>query len=330
MHTHVVSGSIALDRILVTDALFADHLLPDQLHRISLALTMGTLRESWGGTGANIAYALAQLGEHPLLVGAIGQDHAPALMNRWDILGVDHQGVRTVDAATAVATIFTDREHNQITGFHPGALAHSHTIQIVDLLPPDPTVWTILAPEDPRTMMAHATTLTTLGRSYLFDPGQAMSLLTADQLQHAIAGARGVLVNDYEMKLLTRSTGHDEATLGTLLAQRDGALIVTQGSRGCEVWMDNSPVVVPVARAKAVVDPTGCGDAFRAGLLYGLARQQTWPQAAQMGAATAAIQIAHEGAQTYTTSEAEVLALKAISFTNEAEPARRGPHRQGR
>jgi len=133
-------------------------------------------------------------------------------------------------------------------------------------------------------------------------------------IERAVSGARGVLVNDYEMTLLTHKTGHDAATWGQRLAQDGGALIVTRGAQGCDIWTDQGLAKVGVAKAAAVVDPTGCGDAFRAGLLYGLARHWNWASSAQMGAAMAAIQIAHEGAQTYSTSETDVLALKARAF----------------
>lgn len=324
MFKHVVSGSIAVDHILVTDALFGDHLMPEHLHRVSLALTMDRFHESWGGTGANIAYALAQLGERPLLIGAIGQDQDATLRARWDTLGIDHAGVLTVAAKTAVATIFTDRGHNQITGFHPGALMHSHQVDLQAQAHwrENPEIWTILAPESPTTMLKHARTLQESGRPYLFDPGQTMSVLNRDEIQEAAEGARGILVNDYEMAMLKQQTGLDEASWGRRLGQREGALIVTQGAQGCVVWSTEGGQHVPVAIADAVVDPTGCGDAFRAGLLYGLARRQTWSEAAQMGASMAAIQIAHEGAQTYTTSEAAVLERKARSFTPQRPTAR--------
>lgn len=297
MAEHVVCGSIAIDRILLLDTPFDQHLLPDQLSRLSVAFLVPTLRESWGGTGANIAYALAQMGERPHLVGAIGSEEAERLMRRWNEMGIAHSQVQVAPGHSAQATIMTDSEHNQITGFHPGVMAQGIMADVLGTGAKE--AWTILAPDDPEVMARHAQRLGDAQRPYLFDPGQAMTLLSAETLMDASALARGVLVNDYEMALLTRATGLTQAQWADRLAPQDGALIVTLGKDGCQVWQGDHMTRVPVAHAEAVVDPTGCGDAFRAGLLYGLARSWSWVKAAKMGAAVAAVQVAHEGTQNY-------------------------------
>lgn len=298
MIEHVVCGSIAIDRILLLDTTFEQHMLPDDLARLSVSFLVPTVQESWGGTGANIAYALAQLEERPHLVGAVGHRDSERLRQAWDRLGVDHRQVLSAEAHTAMATILTDTRHNQITGFHPGAMPHG--IEADALAAGSVQAWTIVAPDDPKVMRRHAQRLTEAGRRYLFDPGQAMPLLSAEALIESTQAARGVLVNDYEMLLLTHITGWTAAQWGQRLANHGGALIVTQGAAGCDVWQGDQAQRVPVAHAEAVVDPTGCGDAFRAGLLYGLARDWTWINAARMGARVAAVQVAHPGTQNYT------------------------------
>lgn len=297
MAEHVVCGSIAIDRILLLDTTFDRHLLPDQLSRLSVSFLVPTIQESWGGTGANIAYALAQLGERPHLVGAMGRPEAERLKARWLELGIMHDQVLVANAHSAQATILTDTEHNQITGFHPGAMVLS--VEADALGTSAKQAWTIVAPDDPLAMARHAQRLAQAGQPYLFDPGQSITLLSRDTLMEASAAARGVLVNDYEMSLLSRVTGLTTQEWAERLAARDGALIVTRGKLGCEVWQSSGMTQVPVAHAEAVVDPTGCGDAFRGGLLYGLVRGWDWIKAARMGSALAAVQVAHEGTQNY-------------------------------
>lgn len=302
---HVVCGSIAIDRILLLDTTFDQHMLPDQLSRLSVSFRVPTVEESWGGTGANIAYALAQLGEAPALVGAIGLTDDERLRERWDGLRINHRQVMAIpNTHTAMATILTDIQHNQITGFHPGALPHGEKADVLAV--GKPQTLTIVAPDDPQVMAHHMTKLIAAGRRFLFDPGQATPLLSEALIQQALDSAHGVLVNDYEMGLLQRATQRSPEAWGQVLGARGGALIVTKGAQGCEIWTSEGCTAVPAARAKRVVDPTGCGDAFRAGLMFGLSRQWPWENSARMGAAVAAIQVAHAGTQQYTLSSAWV------------------------
>lgn len=297
MTVHVVCGPIAADRILLLDSTFDQHLLPDHLSRLSVVFLVPTVRESWGGTRANIAYALAQLGEPVELVGAIGHLEAEALLQRWKSLGIGHQQVGVVPGHSAMATILTDLENNQITGFHPGAMSQGLASDVLAV--GDPSSWTIVAPDDPLVIRQHVQRLVRAHRRFLFDPGQALPLLGAEFLDEALGEAHGVLVNDYELSLLTLATGQSAEHLGHQMGQRGGALIVTHGKAGSALWTGSAPVRVPAAHAQAVVDPTGCGDAFRAGLLCGLARHWPWARSAAFGAEVAAIQVAHTGSQNY-------------------------------
>jgi adenosine kinase len=316
MAEHVVCGSIAQDRILLSNALFEEQVLPEHLSRLSVSFLVPSLRLSWGGTGANIAYALAQMGEHPHLIGAIGAPEAPELLQRWAALGVDSRGIRVVENTfTAQATVLTDRNHNQITGFHPGAMAESvHTDVLVAVPEGQSMPWTIVAPDDPAAMRRHVSRLQAAGRPYLFDPGQAMPLLTAEALQQAVVGAQALLVNDYEARLLAEITGRPIEAWAAELTAKGGALFVTQGARGCDVWTVQGCVRVPAAKPEAVVDPTGCGDAFRAGLLFSLARRWGWVRGAEVGAVLAAVQVAHPGAQAYTCNAQDILAQVRAQF----------------
>lgn len=297
MATQVVCGSIAVDRILLLDSSFDQHLMPDQLSSLSVAFLVPKVQESWGGTGANIAYALAQLGEQVELVGAIGDLESSALQQRWEALGIGHQQIRVVPGHSAMATILTDRENNQITGFHPGAM--SGGIETNVLAVGQDHSWTVVAPDDPLVMQRHVRQLARAGRRFLFDPGQALPLLDPDFLSEAMGAAQGALVNGYELSLLIRATGQSVEAWGTQMGLRGGALIVTRGKDGCEIWTEGTPTLLPAAKAHAVVDPTGCGDAFRAGLMYGLARDWSWIRAATLGAKVAAVQVAHAGSQNY-------------------------------
>jgi adenosine kinase len=321
---HVVCGSIAIDRILLLDTTFDRHILPTELSRLSVSFAVPTEQESWGGTGANIAYALAQLGEHPALVGAIGAADEDRLRDRWDGCRIDHRQVVAIpDIHTARATILTDLQHNQITGFHPGALPYGLNTDV--LAAGHDRLLTIVAPDDPKVMAHHMEQLIRAQRPFLFDPGQAVELLSPELVAQARESARGVLVNDYEMSLLHRKTGDTPESLGQALGARGGALVVTKGAAGCEIWDSQGKTEVPAGRAKQVVDPTGCGDAFRAGLMYGLARQWPWANSARMGAAVAAIQVAHSGTQTYTLSPAWVAQQTHQWRPSPTElPARRG------
>jgi adenosine kinase len=302
MVEHVVCGSIAIDRILLLDTPFDQHLLPEHLSRLSVSFLVPSIHESWGGTGANIAYALAQMGERPHLIGAIGRGDEVRLKARWDAMGIAHEHVVVSEEHTAQATILTDTEHNQITGFHPGAMSLSIETDVLAAHGADHR-WTIVAPDGPLTMARHAQRLATAGRPYLFDPGQSMPLLSRETLMNAGDLASAILVNDYEMSLLTRATGWAAQDWADRLASRGGALIITRGKRGCEVWKADGMTAVPVAHAEAVIDPTGCGDAFRGGLMYGLGRGWDWVKAAHMGSALAAVQVAHEGTQNYHLPE---------------------------
>lgn len=306
----VVSGSICWDRILVAEGAFSDRFLPDALNRLSVSFLVPTLTQSHGGTGANIAYGVAQLGDRPMLVGAIGVESAAEWRTHWKRIGVDDRAVEVcTDLHTAVATMLTDRDNNQISGFHPGATVRGCDQDI--LLPVPEGTWTIVAPSDGAAMVRHVEHLAPTGRPFLMDPGQCLPMMTDDQIRRCLVGARGILVNEYELDLLTRALRRDLASLVAEFVARDGAVWVTRGKAGCDVHTARGTTHVPAAPARAVVDPTGCGDALRAGVLYGLARGWSFEAATCMGSALASIQVAHSGAQAYTTNAAEVHALAA-------------------
>lgn len=290
----LISGSIAFDTITTFEGRFSDHLLPDQLHILNVSFFVPTMRREFGGCAGNIAYTLAQLGTTPVVVGAVGADGTDYLA-RLQAMGVDTQGVRVVAGAyTAQATIITDQDNNQITAFHPGAMMHAHEVG----LPPRGDVQVALVGPDGReAMLRRAADLHAAGVPFIFDPGQAMPLFDGAALHGFVQQASWVALNDYEARLLTERLGLSLAQLSSLPHLR--GVVVTLGADGCELWQGGERTPVAPVAATAVLDPTGCGDAFRAALLHGLAQGWTLARCAELGSRLGALKVAQRGGQNH-------------------------------
>ncbi|RZL96268.1 MAG: carbohydrate kinase family protein [Variovorax sp.] len=289
----VICGSLAFDTIMTFEGRFADQILPDQLHILNVSFLVPALRRDFGGCAGNIAYALNALGGTALPMATVGSDGADYVA-RLTELGIGTEFVRTVDDAyTAQAMIMTDRDNNQITAFHPGAMQQAHITRIearADLK------LGIISPDGRDAMLQHAEQFKVADIPFVFDPGQGLPMFDGDDLARFIEQADWVTVNDYEGKMLSDRTGWSPADI----SRRTRGLIVTLGAQGCEVWIDGEKTHVPAVEPEAVVDPTGCGDAWRGALLFGL--EQGWPLAkcAALGNQIGALKIARRGPQNYT------------------------------
>ena len=295
----LICGSIAFDSIMVFPGRFKDHILPEQVHILNVAFLVPEMRREFGGCAGNIAYNLKLLGGAPLPMATVGDDAQPYL-DRLDALGIERRHVRHVPATfTAQAFITTDLDDNQITAFHPGAMSHSH----LNAVPGDGSVdLGIVAPDGRDGMLQHAQQFAEHGIPFIFDPGQGLPMFGAEELGWFIARAHYVALNDYEAKLMVEKTGLDLATL----SKKVRALIVTRGAEGSELWRNGERTAIPVAPARRVVDPTGCGDAYRAGLLYGLANGMDWESTARLAAVMGALKIEQAGAQNHTPDRAQI------------------------
>jgi adenosine kinase len=291
----LICGSLAYDSIMVFQGRFKDHILPDQVHILNVSFLVPTLRQEFGGCAGNIAYNLALLGGDPLPLGTVGENAADYLA-RLDSLGIDRSCILQVPQTfTAQAFITTDLDANQITAFHPGAMAHSHLCHV----PADtPIALALVGPDGRDGMLAHARELAERGIAFVFDPGQAMPLFSGDDLLDLIGKARYVAVNDYEGKVLAGKTGRSLAEIAAGLE----ALIVTHGAQGSEILAGGKVLAIPTAPAARVADPTGCGDAYRAGLLYGIAHRLGWETTGRLAAVMGAIKVEHDGAQRHSTN----------------------------
>ena len=260
----LICGSLAFDTITNFEGRFSQQIMPDQVHILNVSFLVPTLRREFGGCAGNIAYTLAQLGGDPLIMATLGNDGADYLA-RIQSWGASTEYVRVIeDNYTAQAIIITDADNNQITAFHPGAMQQAH---LTDVPQRDDISVAIIAPDGREAMLRHADQLAKAGIPFVFDPGQGLPMFSGDELKDFIAKATWVAVNDYEAKMLCERTGH---TLESLSRSHLKGVIVTLGADGCDVWEQGQRTHVPGVKAERVVDPTGCGDAFRAGLLFGL------------------------------------------------------------
>jgi adenosine kinase len=288
----LICGSLAFDTIMVFPDRFARHILPEQTHMLSVAFQISDMRREWGGCAGNIAYNLHAIGGSPVVMGTLGNDGSGYCARLQD-LGIATDGVRVIDDAyTAQAFIITDLDDNQITAFHPGAMNLSHRNRVDDVAD---IGLGIVAPDGKAGMQAHAAQFAARKVPFLFDPGQGLPLFSGAELAELIEQATYLAVNDYEAKLLSERTGW---SIGDM-AERVDALIVTLGAEGSIIHADGATYAIPAARANAVVDPTGCGDAYRAGLLYGVAAGWDWQRSGQLASVMGAIKIACRGGQNH-------------------------------
>ena len=306
----LITGSIAYDTIMVFPDRFRNHLLADQLHILNVCFLTPEMRREYGGTAGNIAYNLKLLGDDPLLMATVGEDIQPYL-ERLDRLGIGQEHLMRVPGQfTAQAFITTDLDDNQITAFHPGAMNFSHLNHITPRLG---ARLAIVGPDGKDGMLQHARECARHGVPFLFDPGQGLPMFSREELLEMVQLADYLAVNDYEGKLLEDKTG---CTLAEL-ARELKALVATLGAQGSVILAGSERHEIPCVQAEAVLDPTGCGDAYRAGLLYGLARGWDWPSAGRLAAVLGAAKIAQRGAQNhhFTREEIEVRFRRAFGYS---------------
>lgn len=303
----LICGSLAYDTIMVFPDRFGRHILADQAHMLSVSFTVGEMRREWGGCAGNIAYNLRGLGGAPVVMATLGDDGV-AYRDRLESLGIGLDGVRHVPGTyTAQAFIITDLDDNQITAFHPGAMTRSHDNRVGDVAG---VSWGIVAPDGREGMLQHAAGFREGRVPYVFDPGQGITLFDGQELLAMVDGAAVVACNDYEGKLLSERTGLPLDAI----AERVDALVVTMGGDGSVIHAGGRTLHVPPARAEAIVDPTGCGDAYRAGLLYGLAQGWDWERTGRLASTLGALKIGSRGGQNHAVNRERVAALYRESF----------------
>jgi len=303
----LICGSVAYDTIMVFQDRFRNHILPDRLHMLSVSFQVPQLRREFGGCAGNIAYNLKLLGGAPLPMATAGKDFDPYA--RWmDECGVDHQHVTRLDAEyTAQAFITTDLDDNQITAFHPGAMNSAH---LNDVRSTSGVTLGIVAPDGREAMIEHASQFAECGIPFIFDLGQGMPLFDGDDLRRFIDLATWLTFNDYEWEVVRERTGLDAAAV----ASKVEALIVTRGARGSVVHTRGATIEIPPARTSGAVDPTGCGDAYRAGILHGLMNDLDWETTGRLASLMGALKIEQHGTQNHRCTRAEIESRFRESF----------------
>src|SRR5690349_16472469 len=288
----VICGSLAFDTIMTFEGRFADQILPDQLHILNVSFLVPGLRRDFGGCAGNIAYSLNALGGTALPMATVGSDGADYI-ERLRTLGISTEFVRQVgDTFTAQAMIMNDRDNNQITAFHPGAMQQAHITKVAAR---DDIKLGIVAPDGRDAMLQHAEQFKAAGIPFVFDPGQGLPMFDGNELAHFVDLASWVVVNDYEGKMLSQRTGWSLAEI----SKRVEGLVVTLAAEGCEVWTNGEREHVPAVTPAAVVEPTGCGDAWRGALLFGLEQGWALARCAALGNQLGALKIAQRGPQNY-------------------------------
>lgn len=303
----LICGSMAYDTIMVFPDQFKKHILPDKIHMLNVAFLVPEMRKEFGGTAGNIAYNLNLLGGKPQIMATVGNDfdQYSAWLNKHQI---SETCIRRIEGSfTAQAFITTDLDDNQITAFHPGAMNLSHENKVSDAAN---IKLGIIAPDGRDGMFEHAQAFKDQGIPFMFDPGQGLPMFNGDELLHFIGMADYMALNDYEAQLTQEKTG---LTLEAI-ANKVQALIVTLGSQGSHIYTQGQRLEIPCVKASAIVDPTGCGDAYRSGLLYGITHDWDWTQSGQLAAVMGAIKIASRGGQNHTPSQAEIAARYETAF----------------
>ncbi len=301
MHT-LICGSMAYDNIMVFPDRFKNHILPDKIHILNVSFLVPEMRREFGGCAGNIAYSLHLLGGKPLIMATVGDDFAP-YADRLGQLGLSRAHIRQVAGTyTGQAFITTDLDDNQITAFHPGAMSFSHQNHVADA---QDVSLGIVSPDGRDGMIQHAREFREAGIPFVFDPGQGMPMFNGEELLNFVEQADYVTVNDYEAQLLQERTGRSLE----MLAKGLKALVVTLGGKGSEIYADGKRIEIPCVEVDKVVDPTGCGDAYRAGLLYGLAEGMDWELTGRLAALMGAVKIARRGPQNHVYTRAELVEM---------------------
>lgn len=296
----LICGSFAYDTIMVFRDRFKNHILPDKVHVLNVSFLVPRMRREFGGCAGNIAYNLKLLGGDPIPMATVGQDFAP-YREHFEACGITLDKVKEIDGLfTAQAFITTDLDDNQITAFHPGAMNHAHENDVRQV--PDVKLG-IVAPDGHEGMLRHVRGFHEAGVPSIFDPGQGLPLFSGEELLECVEKSRYVIVNDYEAELLQSRTGEKLEAL----ARRVEAVIVTRGAEGSHIHRTGySRIDIPPARAEAIVDPTGCGDAYRSGILYGIVHGLDWETSGRLGSLMGAIKIAQRGGQNHHATRDEI------------------------
>ncbi len=298
--TCLICGSLAYDTIMSFHGRFSEAILPDQLHKVNVAFLVPGMRREFGGCAGNIAYNLRLLGGDPRIMATIGFDGDPYI-DRLAELDISRRNIRTIKKSfTAQAFITTDLDNNQITAFHPGAMALSHENRVAEA--GKEIKLAIVAPDGRDGMVQNAKDCAALGIPFIFDPGQGLPMFSGEELLEFIDLATYVAVNDYEAEMLMDRTGLTQREI----AQRVAALIVTKGELGAEIYTGDVVLDIPCVQEDEVVDPTGCGDAFRAGLMYGIINGLDLLTCGRLGSLMGSIKIAYQGGQNHKLTQAEI------------------------
>jgi len=302
----IICGSMAFDTIMVFEGHFKDHILADQVHALSVSFLVPGMRKEYGGCSGNIAYNLRLLGGQPVPVATVGED-ADDYLQRLQALGVDTRWIRVAAGTyTAQCFITNDLSDNQITAFHPGAMSLSALNDLRDA----PGVWGIVAPDAKDAMFVHAEALRARGTPFIFDLGQAMPLFDGDDLRRMLGLAQVLTVNDYEAKVVEQRTGQSMDDI----ARGMQAVIVTRGAEGSTLLADGQTIDIAPVRASQVIDPTGCGDAYRAGLLYGITEGWSWADSCRLASVMGAIKVEHRGPQNHEPSREQIAASLQANY----------------
>ena len=295
----LICGSLAYDNIMVFPDRFKNHILPDKIHMLNVSFLVPEMRREFGGCAGNIAYNLQLLGGAPVIMATVGDDFSP-YATRLARFGLEQTHVRPIaDTFTAQAFITTDLDDNQITAFHPGAMNYSHENEVGEA---KDIRLGIIAPDGREGMLEHARQFDAAGIPFIFDPGQGLPMFNGEELLQFVELADYVALNDYEAQLMQERTGRTIEEL----SQRVTALIVTLGAQGSVIYTGGKSLAIPAVKAKQVVDPTGCGDAFRSGLLYGIVREFDWAATGRLASFMGALKIAQRGAQNHSLRRDEI------------------------
>jgi adenosine kinase len=304
----LITGSLAYDNIMAFHGRFREHILPEQVHILNVSFLVPTMRREFGGCAGNIGYGLKLLGGEPLVMGTLGEIDAQRYLDRFKSLGIRLDHVRVLpDMYTAQAMITTDLDNNQIAAFHPGAMMQAHINQVRDA---QGVTLGIVAPDGADAMRQHAEQFAEGNIPFIFDPGQGLPILSGPELRRMIELATYVAVNDYEAKLLSDKTGWSFADI----VSRVEATFVTLGAEGAQIHHSNRVESIPAVAPAEIVDPTGCGDAFRAGLLHGITTGLDWATTGRLASLMGSVKIAHQGPQTYKLTRSDIDAKFEAAF----------------
>ena len=308
MSNVLICGSMAYDSIMVFNDYFKNHILPDQIHKLSVSFYVPELKRNFGGTAGNIAYNLSLLNTSPLVMATVGEDFQPYVerLSKFEI--IQDYIKKIPDTFTAQAYITTDLDDNQITAFHPGAMSESHQNSISSIT--ENISLAIIAPDGKDGMIQHANECVEKNIPFLFDPGQGLPMFNKDELMVFIGQAHYIALNDYELQLVLEKTN---LTLSKLASTVD-ALVVTKGSQGSSIYSKGEEIIINAIPIKKPIDPTGCGDAYRAGLIYGILNKYDWAKTGQLASVMGAIKIESQGGQNHTTTLSDIENLLGSSL----------------